>query len=146
VSAILEKVNKLMALADSSSLEESRTAAVLAIKLIREHGLLQLPDNHNETKPRTHREGLRHMAEAKAGRFVEFLRRKADAGTFPVFQSRTLVDRAVEDGSLRGEDRDVFSYYLRKALREFIVAGALEYQAGHHGYRLKLARFWENAA
>jgi len=40
VASIVDRVNKLLALAASPNLHEARNAAVLAAKLIREHGLV----------------------------------------------------------------------------------------------------------
>jgi hypothetical protein len=39
MSSVIDRVNKLLALASSPNLHEARNAAVLAAKLIREHGL-----------------------------------------------------------------------------------------------------------
>lgn len=57
MSAVLERVKKLLALATSPNEHEARTAALLAAKLIREHGL-ELVDRRStarKTPPATRR-------------------------------------------------------------------------------------------
>ena len=56
MSAILDRVNKLIALAASPNLHEARNAAVLAAKLIREHHLeIREREGHKRKTPQPKR-------------------------------------------------------------------------------------------
>lgn len=85
------------------------------------------------------------MAAAKIVRFIEFLHRKALEGFRPAYNVRFLVDRSVNDGTIVRGERDVFLYYLRRALRDHSGRGAIEYLSGK-GYRLPDSLMWGNAA
>jgi len=149
---ILEKIQKLIDLTESTSGEEGRNAAVAAVKLIKEHKVLEslMFASYAESRaprpsPRQSREKIKTQAYQKAWRFIAFLRRKATDGTYPSYEAKTLVDRAVQDGTLAVEHREVFLHYLRQALRAQVQEGQIEYVRGK-GYRLRYTLMWETAA
>ena len=49
MASIVDRVNKLLALATSPNMHEARNAALLAAKLIREHGL-EIRERHHEAR------------------------------------------------------------------------------------------------
>ena len=54
MASVVDRVNKLLALATSSNMHEARNAALLAAKLIREHGLV-VQESGRRTTPRPKR-------------------------------------------------------------------------------------------
>ncbi len=51
MASVVDRVNKLLALASSPNMHEARNAALLAAKLIREHGL-EVRERRNTPRPR----------------------------------------------------------------------------------------------
>lgn len=150
MSIILEKIRKLISLTDSPFEEEARSAAMLAVRLIKEHKILDsIPANHNQPKivkpSKECRSGLRVSAYAKVARFLDFLRRKAIEGLRPSYGATEFANKSVETGEIQASDRAVFLYYLRQALREHTTKGNIEYRSGK-GYRLHYALMWAEAA
>lgn len=152
IVTILSKILKLFALVESDNDDEARNAAMAAVRLIKEHRLLdgiriRKPANYNlpPRSMRSRRADLQLQATQKVGRFVAFLRRKADCGSYPAFEVRSIVNRAVKEGSISPADSDAFLYYMRKSIRERMKNGTIEYIPGK-GYRLKPILMWENAA
>jgi hypothetical protein len=67
MSAILERVRKLLALAASSNPNEARNAAVLAARLIREHGLEVVERPTRRTPAATRRPTPKERARPSSG-------------------------------------------------------------------------------
>lgn len=154
---VLEKVNKLLALATSSFEHEARTSAFLAVKLINEHKLtLSYPFGYRppvdptppkaskpkkpkpppKPEPRTRQE-LKEEAAVKCTRFLEFLEKKADQGLYPSLSLQFLIRKSVEQGTILEEEKQVFHYYLAALLRELVKQKILVSRAGSNGgYRL----------
>lgn len=149
---ILSRILKLFALAESDNDDEARNAAMAAVRLIKEHRLLDgvqipKPANHNlPSRPtRSRRSDLQLEAFLKVTRFVAFLQRRAGEGSYPAFEARYIVNRAVKDGSISQADSESFLYYMRKSIRMRMKDGTIEYIPGK-GYRLRPTLMWENAA
>lgn len=146
---VLDKIHKLVALSTSSHAEEARTAAFMAVKLIREHGIVlsysasyrppppPKPKSHGVPPARTRRE-IQEIAEAKAARFLEFLKKKAKtAKEYPVFSLTRLTAKSVADGLVTDKERATFHYLLGEELRKLVRAGKLVSLVGSKGgYRL----------
>jgi len=149
MSIVLEKIRKLISLTDSPFEEEARSAAMLAIRLIKEHKILDSipmePKPKKVAPSKECRSSLRVSAYAKIARFLDFLRRKATEGLRPFYGATEFANRSVETGEIQASDRAIFLYYLRQALREHTTKGNIEYQNGK-GYRLHYALMWAEAA
>lgn len=118
----LAKVQHLMALAtdNGASSEEARTAAVLAIRLIRENNLLAA-----KKQPYEQLAEIRESAEQEAADFIKILKKKARKKQYPLLSAAQIVNMAVEMGEISPEEKDYFLKYFRKALRYYIDQGIL---------------------
>jgi len=143
MDAPLVTVQKLIGLAlnPGAGVEESRNAALAAIRIIHRHNLLSTtPPRKRVRKPKNpepvqvmSREEIRLVAESKADLFVAFLVKKAILGKFPCFSSRAIAEQALQDGKVHSANRHVFFYYLKQALSLKVKQGILRAKSGSKG-------------
>jgi hypothetical protein len=141
----LDKVGDLIALALNSEVspEESRTAAVLAIKIIQEYDLLRavrecevstLPSKKEpllEVQP----EGLSEKVKARGNLFVKFLIQESIQGRFPVGSAKGLTAQAIEEGVIFRFQGEAFRPRMQRFLRKKANNGILI--STRKGYSLK---------
>lgn len=147
VSTVMDKVRKLIALTESPFEEEARTAAMMAIRLIKEHKILDRVKVEGEPvkMSRQTRSNIRSSAYAKIARFLDFVKGLPHSDSRCYYSATGMVERAVEHGEIDRSDRAVYLYYLRQALRQQVLFGSLEYRAGK-GYYLHYTCMWAHAA
>ncbi len=144
----IDKVLDLMSLAldKQTGTEESRTAAITALVLIRKHHLLIGPTEEVviESKPPEKSasepeppvmsiKDVRTLAEDKARKTVSFLVRKSILGEFPWVNATTLAEEAVAAGVIRREHWEVFRDHVRKVLNSKVNRGVLISRSGFRG-------------
>lgn len=139
------KAKKLIALAmdPAASLEEARTAAYAAVRLIHHHGLLteclnQVEQEEPEPEPQEGprqltRAELRILVEKKVNRFLAYLFRKSSLDEYPRVTIRYLTEKSMRNGEIHANDRHVYAYYLRSALKEKVHSGILSVRGGYGG-------------
>jgi len=137
---ILAKVQKLIALADSPVEEESRNAAILAVRLIKQHDLLKQPESNVTSSKklfkssRRSREDLKFIAYMQAHTLLRVLGRKAKFDQYPFYSAGKLADRCVARGVIDWSERSAFYHSLTSVLKELVESGCLELVRGK-GYK-----------
>lgn len=142
----IDKVLDLMSLAldKQTGTEESRTAAITALNLIRKHHLLIGPAEELiiESKPLEKSaseppvmsiKDVRTLAEERARKTVSDLVRKSILGDFPWVNATTLAEEAVTTGVIRREHWEVFRDQIRKILNSKVNRGVLISRSGYRG-------------
>ena len=130
-----------LALDKQTGTEESRTAAVNALTLIRKHHLLTGPTEEFVTKakplvvepPVMSIKDVRILAEDKARKTVSDLVRKSILGEFPWVNATTLAEEAVSVGVIRREHWEVFRDQVRKVMNSKVNRGVLISRSGFRG-------------
>lgn len=152
----MSKIRHLAALAlgEGASEEESRTAAVLALRLIREEGLLDRggrsqhevsednPDWSFEIRsffgtelPKVERGFgyLVRLSEVVADRFVCFLEDLARSGVYMFIPAHRIAQEVVSRGHIAEGERGSFTKTLTNSLRRRVQEGELISRKGHGG-------------
>ena len=142
----IDKVLDLMALAldKETGTEESRTAAITALILIRKHRLLLGPTEELVFEPAEPVRGsseppvmsvkdVRVLAEERARKSVSDLVKKSIIGEFPWVNATTLAEDAVTAGVIRREHWEVFRNEIRKILNAKVNRGILKSRSGFRG-------------
>ena len=159
----LERARKLITLAvnPGAEVEESRSAAAAAVRLIHQHDLLKresifhpfgsrinssyvspprpapapptVKKPESPEIPRRNRQELRELVQEKVGRFITFLCKKAKVGENKRYSSVYLTDKAITNKELHPKDRVVFHHYLSVALAARVKEGILQSKAGGNG-------------
>lgn len=127
---VLETVQKLMNLASSPIEEEARTAAMKAIRLIREHKLLTSPG-----PSKIRRAEIQQLAELRTRNLVGCLQELAGVAIYPTYTPRSVADLSLDTGEISERELPTFVYYARQSLKMLTAKGILEYYRGK-GYRL----------
>ena len=130
MSAQLDRARKLVALACSGEGEEQRSAALIAVRYIAEHGLLGRASepmrSHAELRPIIYR-----IMDAFVARAWEQRRRG------PVLSLAAILDEAIAAGGLRAAEREralgMLSALASRLAREGILVGT---RGRGGGYRL----------
>ena len=142
----IDKVLDLMALAldKEAGTEESRTAAITALTLIKKHKLLigpteelviesKPPESSTSEPPVMSIKDVRALAEDRARKAVSELVRKSILGEFPWVTATTLAEEAVTLGVIRREHWEVFRDQIRKILNSKVNRGVLISRSGYRG-------------
>jgi hypothetical protein len=142
----INKVLGLMALAldKQTGTEESRTAAITALTLIRKHRLLigpaeevviesKPPESSVSEPPVMSIKDVRTLAEDKACKTVSELVRKSILGEFPWVNATTLTENAMREGIIRREHWEVFRDHIRRVLNSKVNRGVLVSRSGFRG-------------
>lgn len=133
-----------LALDKQTGTEESRTAAITALSLIRKHHLLIGPEEVLilESKPLEKSaseppvmslKDVRTLAEERARKTVSDLVRKSILGEFPWVSATTLAEEAVTMGVIRREHWEIFRDQIRKVLNSKVNRGVLISRSGYRG-------------
>lgn len=142
----IDKVLDLMALAldKEADTEESRTAAITALTLIKKHKLLIGPEEELvfESKPPVAGtpeppvmsiKDVRNLADDKARQAVSDLVRKSILGEFPLITATSITEGVIKAGGIRREHWEVFCTKVRKSLNEKVNRGVLTSKSGYKG-------------
>jgi len=144
VDNVIDKVEHLISLAlnPEASLEESRTAAVTAIKIIQEYDLLRAvkegvaaTSSKRSLSRITQTEDLGEVVQLRGNLFIKFLIQESIQGRFPLSNAKVLTDQAVEEGLISPLQGDSFRVKLKGFLRKKVNNGALN--SSTKGYSLK---------
>lgn len=142
----IDKVLDLISLAldKQTGTEESRTAAITALTLIRKHHLLigpteelviesKPPEKSAPEPPVMSIKDVRALSEEKARKVVSDLVRKSILGEFPWINATTIAEEAVTSGVIRREHWEVFRNEVRKILNAKVNRGVLISRSGFRG-------------
>jgi hypothetical protein len=134
----LDKVQDLISLAldGNPNQEEARNAAMMAVKIIRTHGLLVGEFEPGKIRRSTDRILLRkvqRLAEDRVNRTVSELVRKSIVGEYPLIRATELAEDAVSLGEIPQGQWDIFYKQLRVCLLSKVRHGVLVSKSGWKG-------------
>jgi hypothetical protein len=144
VDNVIDKVEHLISLAlnPEASLEESRTAAVTAIKIIQEYDLLRAvkegvaaTSSKRSLSRITQTEDLGEVVQLRGNLFIKFLIQESIQGRFPLSNAKVLTDQTIEEGLISPLQGDSFRVKLREFLRKKVNNGVLS--STKRGYSLR---------
>jgi hypothetical protein len=133
-----------LALDKGTDKEESRTAAITALTLIRKHRLLFEPEGDLTPEPEPPRpssplsaemsvKSIRNLADDQARKLVSELVRKSILGGFPLVSAASIAEAEIKAGHLLRKHRKVFLDQLRKTLNAKVNRGVLVSKSGYRG-------------
>lgn len=134
----LEKVQDLISLAldEGPNQEESRNAAIQAVRLIRKYDLLVGVVPVRKIRRATEvvsAQRTKRLAEEKANQVVSDLVKKAILGDFPVVRASQITEDMHHSGAITQEQKETFYKQLRVCLLSKVKHGVLISKSGWQG-------------
>jgi hypothetical protein len=134
----LDKVQDLISLAldEGPNQEESRNAAMQAVRLIRKHdllvGTLQVR-KLRRTPEIISAQRTKKLAEEKANQVVSDLVKKSILGDFPIIRATQITEDLHQSGVITGDQKETFYKQLRVCLLAKVRHGVLISKSGWQG-------------
>lgn len=161
---ILSKLKKLVALTDSPEKEEARTAAYMAVSMIKKYNVMSLlekssykapfnpppppqpssykksPQPQAKHKQKPNEISLRDLAALRVDKAIDFLKKEAAKGRFPLVSVMDIVENALDEKDIEPFEARSFqncvSYEFQLRKQNGIVEGK---RGRHGGYFMKCA-------
>lgn len=139
---VLTKVHKLIGLTDSPFEEEARTAALKAVKLIRENKLLPSPEPSIESKRQAALAGL--VATYLDGVIFK-LQKQAKSAVYMFVTAKSVAAEITASCEVRPEFQNILLSCVKRQLRDRVSVRELEFKPGK-GYRVPYSMVWDIVA